>query len=65
MDIIRKYAFVFAQALAVIYLYAPPSLKDAASLRRLDDISVLFAKSFGPAKPEVSVSTVDPAAART
>jgi hypothetical protein len=60
---IRKYAFVFALALAVICLYAPPSFKDAANLRRLDDISVLFNKSFGPAKPEVSVSTVDPAAA--
>jgi hypothetical protein len=33
MGIIRKYAFVFALALAVIYVYAPLSLEYVARLR--------------------------------
>ena len=63
MGIIRKYAFVLALAVAVIYAYAPLSLEDVAKLRWLDDINVIVNKSLAPAKPEVGVSAVDPIAA--
>ena len=55
MGIIRKYAFVLALALAVIYAYAPLSLEDFAKPRWLDDISVIVNKSLAPAKPEAGV----------
>ena len=64
MGIIRKYAFELVLALAVICVYAPLSLVEyVAKLRWLDDINVVANKSLAPAKPEVSVSTVDPIAA--
>ena len=63
MGIIRKYAFVSALALAVIYIFAPHSLEDVAKLRWLDDINVVVNKSLTPAKREVGVSPVDPIAA--
>jgi hypothetical protein len=63
MGIIRKYAFELVLVLAVIYAYAPLSLKDVATLRWLDDINVIVNKSLAPAKPEASVSLVDPIAA--
>ena len=63
MGVIRKYGFVLALALAVIYAYAPLSLEYVAKLRWLDDINVVVNKSLAPAKPEVSVSQVDPIAA--
>jgi hypothetical protein len=63
MGAIRKYAFVLALALAVIYAYAPLSLEHVAKLRWLDDIYVVVNKSLAPAKPEVGVSAVDPVAA--
>jgi hypothetical protein len=63
MGIIRKYAIELALVLAVIYVYAPLSLEDVAKLRWLDDISVIANKSLAPAKPEASVSPVDPIAA--
>jgi hypothetical protein len=64
MGIIRKYAFVLALALAVIYAYAPLSLVEyVAKLRWLDDINVIVNNSFAPAKPEAGVYPVDPIAA--
>ena len=63
MGIIRKYAFVLALALAVVYAYAPPSLKEAAKLRWLDDTNAVLDKPLASAKPEVGVSSVDPVAA--
>ena len=63
MGVIRKYGLVLALALAVIYAYAPLSLEYVAKLRWLDDINVVVNKSLAPAKPEVSVSQVDPIAA--
>ena len=63
MGIIRKYAFELVLVLAVIYAYAPLSLKDVAKLRWLDDINVIVNKSLAPAKPEAGVSPVDPIAA--
>ena len=64
MGIIRKYAFELVLALAVIYVYAPLSLVEyVATLRWLDDINVIVAKSLAPAKPEAGVSLVDPIAA--
>ena len=63
MGIIRKYAFELVLVLAVIYVYAPLSLKDVAKLRWLDDINVIVNKSLAPAKPEAGVSPVDPIAA--
>ena len=63
MGIIRKYGFVSALALAVIYIFAPHSLEDVAKLRWLDDINVVVNKSLTPAKREVGVSSVDPIAA--
>ena len=63
MGAIRKYAFVFALALAVIYAYAPLSLEDFAKPRWFDDINVIVNKSLTPAKPEAGVSQVDPIAA--
>ena len=63
MGIIRKYGFVLALALAVIYVYAPPTRDEIAKLRWLDDINVIVNKSLAPAKPEAGVSPVDPIAA--
>ncbi len=63
MGTIRKYAFVLALALAVLYAYAPLNLEDVAKLRWLDDINVIVNKSLAPAKPEVGVSPIDPIAA--
>jgi hypothetical protein len=63
MGIVRKYAFVFALVLAVIYAYAPLSLEDVAKLGWLDDINVVLNQPLGPAKPEARVSPVDPIAA--
>ena len=63
MGIIRKYAFALVLVFAVIYVYAPLSLKDVAKLRWLDDINVIVNKSLAPAKPEAGVSPVDPIAA--
>jgi hypothetical protein len=63
MIIIRKYAFVLALAVAVIYVYAPLSHEDIAKLRWLDDINVIINKWLAPAKQEVRVSPVDPVAA--
>jgi hypothetical protein len=64
MGVIRKYAFELVLALAVIYVYAPLSLVEyVAKLRWLDDINVIVNKSLAPAKPEASVSLVDPIAA--
>jgi hypothetical protein len=63
MGIIRRYAFELALVLAVIYVYAPPSLEYVAKLRWLDDISVIVSKSLAPAKPVAGVSLVDPIAA--
>ena len=63
MGIIRKYAFELVLALAVIYVYAPLSLKEVAKLQWLDDINVVVNKSLAPAKPEAGVSPVDPIAA--
>ena len=63
MGTIRKYAFVLALALAVIYVYAPLSLEHVAKLRWLDDINVIVNKSLAPAKPEVHVSQLAPIAA--
>ena len=63
MGIIRKYTFVLALAVAVIYVYAPLSLEDIAKLRWVDDINVIINKSLALAKREVRVSAVDPVAA--
>ena len=63
MGIVRKYAFELVLVLAVIYAYAPLSLKDVAKLRWLDDINVIVNKSLAPAKPEAGVFPVDPIAA--
>jgi hypothetical protein len=63
MGAIRKYIFVLALALTVIYVYAPPSLENAAKLPWLDDISVIINKSLAPARREASVSPIDPVAA--
>ena len=63
MSFSPKYAFVLAMALAVIYVYLPPSLADVAKLRWLDDINVILSKSLASAKPEAGVSPVDPIAA--
>jgi hypothetical protein len=63
MSFIRKYAFVLALAVAVIYVYAPLSHEDIAKLRWLDDINVIINKWLAPAKQEVRVSPVDPVAA--
>jgi hypothetical protein len=55
---IRKYAFVLALALSVIYVYGPLSLEDAGKPRWLEDINVLLNKSFALSKPEGVVSPV-------
>src|SRR5690348_4561627 len=59
MRIVRKYSFVLALALAVIYVYAPLRLEDLAKPRWLDDINKIISKSLAPA----NVSPLDPVAA--
>ena len=63
MSFIRKYGFVLALAVAVIYVYSPLTRDDIAKLRWLDDINVIVNKSLALAKPQVGVSPVDPIAA--
>ena len=63
MGILRKYAFALVLVFAVIYVYAPLSLKDVTKLRWLDDINGIVNKSLAPAKPEAGVSQIDPIAA--
>ena len=63
MSFIRKYGFVLALAVAVIYVYAPPTRDDIAKLRWLDDINVIISKVLAPANREVRVASVDPVAA--
>jgi hypothetical protein len=63
MSFIRKYGFVLALAVAVIYVYAPPTRDDIAKLRWLDDINVIISKVLVPANREVRVVSVDPVAA--
>ena len=63
MSFIRKYGFVLALAVAVIYVYAPPTRDDIAKLRWLDDINVIISKVLAPANREVRVVSVDPVAA--
>jgi hypothetical protein len=63
MGIIRKYGFVLALMLAVIYVYAPLSLEDVAKLPWLDDINVILNKSLTLTKREVGPSPIDPLAA--
>src|SRR5215475_9415502 len=60
---IRKYAFVLMLALAVIYVYAPLTLKEVQKLPWFDDISGVIMRSLAPAKPEVGRSRVDSIAA--
>ena len=55
MSFIRKYAFVLALAVAVIYAYAPLTRDDIAKLRWLDDINVIISKLLAPANREVRV----------
>ena len=63
MGITRKYGFVLFLVLAVIYVSAPPSLKDVAKLPWLNDINVILNKSLAYTKREVGTSPVDPIAA--
>jgi hypothetical protein len=63
MGITRRYGFVLFLVLAVIYVYAPPSLKDVAKLPWLDDINVILNKSLAHTKREEGTSPVDPIAA--
>jgi hypothetical protein len=63
MSFSRKYAFVLALAVAVIYAYAPLTRDDIAKLRWLDDINVIISKVLAPATREVRVVSVDPVAA--
>ena len=63
MGTIRKYAFVLLLVLAATDTDAPPSLVELVKLRWLDHINVALDKSLTSAKPEVSVSAVDPVAA--
>ena len=63
MGIIRKYAFELVLVFAVIYVYAPLSLKDVTKLRWLDDINVIISKVLASANREVRVVSVDPVAA--
>ena len=63
MSFIRKYGFVLALAVAVIYAYVPLTRDDIAKLRWLDDVNVIVNKSLALAKPQVGVSPVDPIAA--
>jgi hypothetical protein len=63
MIIVRKYAFVLAMVVAVIYVYAPLSREDIAKLRWLDDINAIINKSLALTKREVRVSPVDSGAA--
>jgi hypothetical protein len=63
MNFIRKYGFVFALALAVIYAYAPLTRDNIAKLGWLDDINVIISEVLAPAKRDVHVVSVDPVAA--
>jgi hypothetical protein len=63
MGIIRKYGFVLALTLAVIYVYAPPSLNGATKLSWLREINVILNKSIAYARRGVDFSPVDPIAA--
>ena len=63
MDIIKKYAFVLVLILAVIYVYAPPTLEDVATLPWLSDINIILNKSLAYTKREAGPSRVDPIAA--
>ena len=63
MSFIRKYGFVLALAVAVIYVYLPLTRDDIAKLRWLDDINVIISKVLAPANREVRVVSVDPVAA--
>jgi hypothetical protein len=63
MGIIKKYGFVLVLMLAVIYVYAPPSLEGAAKLPWLRDINVILKKSVASVRPGVGVPPVDPIAA--
>jgi hypothetical protein len=63
MGFIRKYGFVSALAVAVLYVYAPLTRDDIAKLRWLDDINVVISNVLAPAKREVRVVSVDPVAA--
>jgi hypothetical protein len=63
MSLSRKYAFVLALAVAVIYACVPLTRDDIAKLRWLDDINVIVNKSLALGKPQVGVSPVDPIAA--
>jgi hypothetical protein len=62
MRTVRKYAFVLALSLAVIFVYAPLRLEDAMKFPWLDDISVIIHKCLAPAKPEVGVCFMHPIA---
>ena len=59
MSFIRKYGFVLALAVAVIYVYLPLTRDDIAKLRWLDDINVIISKVLAPANREVRVVSVD------
>jgi hypothetical protein len=63
LGIFRKYAFVLALALAVIFAYAPLSFKDFAKPRWLGNINVIVNRPLAPATPEARVFSVDPIAA--
>jgi hypothetical protein len=63
MGFIRKYAFVLALVVVVIYVYAPLTRDDIAKLRWLDDINIIISRVLATAKPGVGVSQVDPIAA--
>jgi hypothetical protein len=63
MGFIRKYGFVLALAVAVIYAYAPLPHDDIVKLRWLDDINVIISRVLAPANREVRVVSVDPVAA--
>ena len=63
MSFSRKYAFVLALAVAVIYAYAPLTRDEIAKLRWLDDINVIVSKVLAPANRDVRVVSVDPVAA--
>jgi hypothetical protein len=63
MSFSRKYAFILALAVAVIYAFAPLTRDEIAKLRWLGDINVIISKVLAPANREVRVVSVDRVAA--
>ena len=63
IEIVRKYAFVVALSLSVIYVYAPLRLEGVSHIRWLDDISGVINGLLASARPQADVSPVDPLAA--